>query len=118
METSSMTSPKITSNDTGRQPAAVGIRSRPEGGTRKALLAAAVDELAEHGYAGVSLRAVARRAGLSHAAPQHFFGSRAGLLTAVAAAGFHDLTAALTTAAAPSPASGWPTWGRSTSISD
>jgi AcrR family transcriptional regulator len=68
---------------------------RPVGNARAALLAAAVDELAEHGHAGISLRAVARRAGLSHAAPKHHFADRAGLLTAVATQGFRDLAAAL-----------------------
>jgi AcrR family transcriptional regulator len=62
---------------------------------RAALLAAAVDELAEHGHAGISLRAVARRAGVSHAAPKHHFDDRAGLLTAVATQGFLDLAEAL-----------------------
>jgi AcrR family transcriptional regulator len=60
-----------------------------------ALLAGARAELAEHGASGVSLRAVARRAGVSHAAPKHHFGDRAGLLTALAIDGFHRLTDAL-----------------------
>lgn len=63
--------------------------------TRDALLAAARDELAEKGHASVSLRAVARRAGVSHAAPGHFFGDRAGMLTAVATEGFRLLAQAL-----------------------
>ena len=62
---------------------------------RAALLAAARAELAERGHAGISLRAVARRAGLSHAAPKYFFGDRAGLLTAVAAQGFAELARSL-----------------------
>lgn len=62
---------------------------------REALLHAAVEELAEKGHASVSLRAVARRAGVSHAAPAHFFGDRAGMLTAVATDGFHRLAVAL-----------------------
>ena len=64
-------------------------------GARQALLTAAVAELAEHGHAGISLRAVARRAGLSHAAPKHHFDDRAGLLTAVATQGFLDLAETL-----------------------
>lgn len=71
--------------------------ARPQ--VREALLAAARDELTDHGHAGISLRAVARRAGVSHAAPKHHFGDRGGLLTAVAAEGFDGLTAALTAAA-------------------
>jgi AcrR family transcriptional regulator len=43
---------------------------------RDALLRAAREELAERGHAAVSLRAVARRAGVSHAAPAHFFDAR------------------------------------------
>ncbi|GGM16762.1 TetR/AcrR family transcriptional regulator [Nakamurella endophytica] len=65
------------------------------GGGRLALLAAARAELAEHGHASIGLRAVARRAGMSHAAPTYHFGDRSGLLTAVAAEGFRELAAAL-----------------------
>jgi AcrR family transcriptional regulator len=64
-------------------------------GVRDALLDAARAELAEHGDAGISLRAVARRAGVSHAAPKHHFTDRAGLLTVLAADGFAALAAAL-----------------------
>ena len=67
--------------------------SRPS--VRDALLAAARTELAENGPTGISLRAVARRAGVSHAAPKHHFQDRAGLLTAIATEGFELLTAAL-----------------------
>jgi AcrR family transcriptional regulator len=63
--------------------------ARPQ--VREALLAAARAELVEHGRAGISLRAVARRAGLSHASPKYHFGDRSGLLTAVASEGFHAL---------------------------
>jgi AcrR family transcriptional regulator len=66
---------------------------------RDALLRAAREELAERGHAAVSLRAVARRAGVSHAAPAHFFGDRAGMLTAVAVDGFDLLDARLQAAA-------------------
>jgi AcrR family transcriptional regulator len=66
---------------------------------REALLRAAEDELNERGHASVSLRAVARRAGVSHAAPAHFFGDRAGMLTAVATDGFHRLARAMRDAA-------------------
>jgi AcrR family transcriptional regulator len=62
---------------------------------RAALLAAARTELAEHGHAGISLRAVARRAGVSHAAPKYYFSDRAALLTAVAAQGFAELAGSL-----------------------
>jgi AcrR family transcriptional regulator len=63
--------------------------ARPQ--VREALLAAARAELVEHGSAAISLRAVARRAGLSHASPKYHFGDRSGLLTAIATEGFHAL---------------------------
>ncbi|QJU55594.1 TetR/AcrR family transcriptional regulator [Herbiconiux sp. KACC 21604] len=74
----------------------------PDSSAHRSLLEAARAELAEGGHAGVSLRAVARRAGLSHAAPAHFFIDRAGLLTAVATEGFRQLTERLDQAAAAS----------------
>jgi len=68
------------------------------GQLRQAILAAAVDALAESGPARLSLRELARRAGVSHAAPAHHFGDKAGLLTAVAAEGYTLLAEALTAA--------------------
>jgi AcrR family transcriptional regulator len=64
------------------------------GDLRAALLAAAEDELAERGMEGFSLRSVAKRAGVSHAAPAHHFGDAKGLLTALAAEGFRQFLAA------------------------
>ena len=58
------------------------------GDLRAALLAAAEAELADKGVEGFSLRSVAKRAGVSHAAPAHHFGDTGGLLTALAAEGF------------------------------
>jgi AcrR family transcriptional regulator len=58
------------------------------GDLRAALLAAAEAELAETGIERFSLRSVAKRAGVSHAAPAHHFGDTRGLLTALAAEGF------------------------------
>lgn len=49
------------------------------------------DELVAVGEGAISLRGVARRAGLSHGAPGALFGSRAGLLTAYAASGYAEL---------------------------
>jgi len=67
----------------------------PADDLRSALIASARAELAEHGSAALSLRAVARRAGVSHAAPAYHFTDKAGLLTAVAAEGFRELAAAM-----------------------
>ncbi len=67
-----------------------------------ALRAATAELVAERGPHGFSLREVARRAGVSHAAPAHHFGSSIGLLTAVATEGFQHLEAALAEALASS----------------
>ncbi|MBX3578955.1 MAG: TetR/AcrR family transcriptional regulator [Rhizobiaceae bacterium] len=55
------------------------------GDLRKALLEAAERELDEKGIEAFSLRGVAKRAGVSHAAPAHHFKDTAALLTALAA---------------------------------
>lgn len=69
-------------------------RAYHHGDLRAALLAAAEEELAERGVEAFSLRQVARRAGVSHAAPAHHFGDARGLLTALAADGFYRFLAA------------------------
>jgi AcrR family transcriptional regulator len=61
----------------------------------RALLEAALQAIVEVGPAAVSLRDLARRTGVSHAAPAHHFGDKAGLLTAVATDGFRRLAATL-----------------------
>lgn len=61
------------------------------GDLRAALLAAVEDSFREGGLAQISLRDVARRAQVSHAAPAHHFGNRQGLLSAFAAQGFDRL---------------------------
>jgi len=61
------------------------------GDLRAALIAAADDILAEQGLEGFSLRATARRAGVSIAAPAHHFGTATGLLSEVAMLGFDEL---------------------------
>ncbi|MEU9194577.1 TetR/AcrR family transcriptional regulator [Streptomyces hundungensis] len=70
------------------------------GDLRNALLAAAVEAIEQSGPAALSLRELARRAGVSHAAPAHHFGDKAGLLTALAAQGY-DLLADAVRAAGP-----------------
>jgi AcrR family transcriptional regulator len=65
------------------------------GDLRRVLLEEAVASLRESGPAALSLRDLARRAGVSHAAPAHHFGDKRGLLTAVAAEGFRRLSASL-----------------------
>ncbi|WP_328451646.1 TetR/AcrR family transcriptional regulator [Streptomyces sp. NBC_00386] len=69
------------------------------GDLRRAILGAALDVIAAEGPSAVSLRDLARRAGVSHAAPAHHFKDRVGLLTAIAAEGFGLLATALDDAA-------------------
>jgi AcrR family transcriptional regulator len=63
-------------------------RTYHHGNLSLALLDAAEDELNDFGIEGFSLRGVAKRAGVSHAAPAHHFSDANGLLTALAARGF------------------------------
>ena len=69
------------------------------GSLRIAILEAAAEQIAADGVDAVSLRGLARRAGVSHAAPAHHFGDRKGLLTALAAEGFGLLAEELDRAA-------------------
>jgi len=65
------------------------------GSLRESLIEASEALLAERGLEGFSLREVARRSGVSPAAPAHHFGDADGLLAAVATQAFDGLTAAL-----------------------
>lgn len=75
------------------------------GALREALLQAAERVLERDGLAGLTLRAVAREAGVSHAAPTHHFGDLTGLLSELAAVGFRQFNAAMASACdtAPTP---------------
>lgn len=66
------------------------------GDLRAALLDAAEAELGARGVEAFSLRQVARRAGVSSAAPAHHFGDVGGVLTALATEGFRRFLAAQT----------------------
>jgi AcrR family transcriptional regulator len=103
-----MSSPR---SQKGRPPGKTGARGAPpasrrrnappsreayhHGALRAALIEATEALLAERGAEGFSLREVARRSGVSPAAPAHHFGDAEGLLTAVATHAFDGLTAAL-----------------------
>ena len=69
-----------------------GVRPYHHGDLRRALLDEALAAIERDGPGSVSLRDLARRAGVSHAAPSHHFADKVGLLTAIAAEGF-DLLA-------------------------
>jgi AcrR family transcriptional regulator len=58
------------------------------GALRHALVEAAAQVAAESGVAALSLREAARRAGVSQAAPYHYFADKSALLAAVAEEGF------------------------------
>lgn len=75
------------------------------GALREALLQAAERVLERDGLGGLTLRAVAREAGVSHAAPTHHFGDLTGLVSELAAIGFRQFNAAMASAcdAATSP---------------
>ncbi|OBF40994.1 TetR family transcriptional regulator [Mycobacterium sp. ACS1612] len=65
------------------------------GDLKAVILAKAATLVAERGADGISLRELAREAGVSHAAPAHHFTDRRGLFTALAAEGWRLLTEAL-----------------------
>jgi AcrR family transcriptional regulator len=65
------------------------------GDLRRTIVAAAVDAIAESGVDGWSLRELARRAGVSHAAPAYHFGDKTGVLTAIAAEGYEQFATVL-----------------------
>jgi AcrR family transcriptional regulator len=71
------------------------------GALRDALLKAAERVLERDGLAGLTLRAVAREAGVSHAAPAHHFGDLTGLVSELAAIGFRQFNATMASAGAP-----------------
>ncbi len=85
-----------------------GRRARLRRQTWAELRAAALDEVRDVGAAGLSLRSVARRVGMSPAGLYRYVEHREGLLTALIADGYHDLAdhLALALGAAPGGAEG------------
>ena len=75
-----------------------GAKPYHHGDLRNALLEAARAILEEDGLADVSLRAVARKAGVSHAAPYRHFPNHEALLTELATEGFAELRAEIVAA--------------------
>jgi AcrR family transcriptional regulator len=70
------------------------------GALHEALLKAAERVLERDGLQGLTLRAVAREAGVSHAAPTHHFGDLTGLVSELAAIGFRQFNEAMVVAGA------------------
>src|SRR5215217_5217974 len=79
--------------------------SRPyhHGDLRSALVRSALELLRAHGPEALTLRAVARAAGVSQAAPYRHFADRRALVAAVAEEGFRRLHAELLAAVQASP---------------
>ncbi|MFI5845744.1 TetR/AcrR family transcriptional regulator [Catenuloplanes sp. NPDC051500] len=71
---------------------------------RARLIQVGGDLLDREGLAAVSLREIARRAGVSHGAPRRHFPTHLELLSAIAREGFTDLTARVQDALAGAPA--------------
>jgi AcrR family transcriptional regulator len=65
------------------------------GDLRRDLLDTALELIAREGPSAVSLRSIARRLGVSHAAPANHFPDKAALFTAIAVEGFRLLAAAI-----------------------
>ncbi len=70
------------------------------GALRDALLEAAERVLERDGLSGLTLRAVAREAGVSHAAPTHHFGDLTGLVSELAAIGYRQFNSVMAAARA------------------
>jgi AcrR family transcriptional regulator len=83
----------------GRPRRAASRPKRPEtyhhGALKEALLRAAERILEREGIQGLTLRAAAREAGVSHAAPKNHFGDLSGLLSELAAIGFGRFAATM-----------------------
>ena len=93
----SRTAPRKTPSAAKTKPPAKAARFKPSarvqqpyhhGALDQALLQAAEKVLERDGLQGLTLRAVAREAGVSHAAPTHHFGDLTGLVSELAAIGF------------------------------
>jgi AcrR family transcriptional regulator len=87
-------------------------RRRPKtyhhGDLKAALLESALDILRDQGLEALTLRAVARRAGVSQAAPYRHFADRRALVAAVAELGFREMQARMSDAMQPAGAGSQP----------
>ncbi|MCL6674252.1 TetR/AcrR family transcriptional regulator [Streptomyces panaciradicis] len=77
----------------------------PETGLRARLVDVGVELVAREGAQALTLREIARRAGVSHGAPRRYFPTHVELLSAIARRGFADLAERATTAVGDGTAS-------------
>jgi AcrR family transcriptional regulator len=73
------------------------------GALRRALIDASLALIDDEGIGALSLRAAARKAGVSHNAPYHHFKDRGSLLAAIAEEGFAELAREMAAARAAAP---------------
>ena len=73
-------------------------KSYHHGDLKNALIQAGVEILSEEGIGGLSLRKVAKRAGVSHSAPYAHFPDKQSLIAAISTEGFNQLYTELDTA--------------------
>jgi AcrR family transcriptional regulator len=83
-------------------------KTHPDTRLDERLVQSALELLAEEGIEGLTLRRVARRAGVSHGAPARHFRSLKDLLAEVAARGFALLSEAIEKSGAQMPAEAGP----------
>jgi AcrR family transcriptional regulator len=70
----------------------LGPRAAEPGDLRQRILQASVELIEDEGLAKLSMREVARRAGVTHQAPYHYFADREAILGEIAEQGFRMLT--------------------------
>ncbi len=78
-------------------------KSYHHGDLKNALIQAGLEILSAEGVAALSLRKVARKAGVSHTAPYNHFANKEALIGAIAAEGFRRLTQSMASAIALFP---------------
>ena len=85
----------------------MGIRDEARAETTARILAAARRDIAEHGGVGLSMRAVAREAGLVSSAVYRYFPTREALITAMVIESYEHLASALGSVRARQPDRRW-----------